>query len=156
MRYLGGFIGGNDHKLEWVKGMVKVWVDGVKNLASVVAKRFPQTAYAGLTFSMQNEWQYVQRTVPGIAALFDPLEKEIRSNFLPVLLGVDSISAEMQELLGHGTKMAGLGIRNPVASADMLFEASRQACEVLTDSLVNGGEPNLAEHKASVRRASTK
>ncbi|KAL7503120.1 hypothetical protein ACHAXN_000965, partial [Cyclotella atomus] len=155
MRYLGGFIGGNEHKLEWVKEKVKVWVDGVKILASV-AKRFPQTAFAGLTFSLQSEWQYVQRTVPGIAALFDPLEKEIRTNFLPVLLGVESISTEMRELLGQSAKMAGLGLRNPVATADLLFEASRQACEVLTDSLVNGGELNLAEHKAAVRKASTK
>lgn len=106
MRYLGGFIGGYDYKLEWVREKVRGWVDGVKILASV-AKRFPQTAYAGLTFSLQNEWQYVMRTVPGIAALFDPLEKEIRSNFLPALLEVPAISADMRQLMAQSVKMAG-------------------------------------------------
>jgi hypothetical protein len=58
MRYLGGYIGSRDSKLEWVEEKVRVWVDGVKILASV-AKRFPQTAFAGLTISLQNEWQYL-------------------------------------------------------------------------------------------------
>ena len=70
MQYLGGFIGGSDFKHEWVKEKAKVWVDGVKILASV-AKRFPQTAFAGVTFCLQNKWQYEQCTVPGVAALFD-------------------------------------------------------------------------------------
>jgi hypothetical protein len=48
MRYLGGYIGSCESKLEWVEEKVRVWVDGVKILASVV-KRFPQTAFAGLT-----------------------------------------------------------------------------------------------------------
>ena len=38
---------------------------------------------------------------------------------------------------------------------DLLFEASKnKACQVLTDSLVKGGELNLAEHKVAVQRAS--
>jgi hypothetical protein len=154
MRYLGGYIGSRDSKLEWVEEKVRVWVDGVKILASVV-KRFPQTAFAGLTISLQNEWQYLMRTVTGIAALFDPLEKEIRSNFLPRLLGVDSISAEMCQLMAQGVKQAGLGIRNPVETTDTLFKVSKEACGELVDSLVNGKRLALAEHKATVRQAST-
>jgi hypothetical protein len=120
-----------------------------------MARKFPQTAFAGMAFSLQSEWQYVLCTVPGIATLFDPLEKEIRSNFLPALLGVESISAEMRQLMANGVKQAGLGIRNPVETADILFAASKDACQVLTDSLVDGTAFNLAEHKASVRKAST-
>ncbi|KAL3768952.1 hypothetical protein ACHAWO_004062 [Cyclotella atomus] len=152
--YLGGFIGGNEYKLEWVREKVKGWVDGVKILASV-ARRFPQMAYAGLTISLQNEWQYVMRTVPGIAALFDPLEKEIRANFLPALLEVPSISAEMRQLMAQGVKQAGLGIRNPVESADLFFGASKDACEELVRSMLEG-DFNLAVHKAKVSQALTK
>ncbi|KAL7502374.1 hypothetical protein ACHAXN_001333, partial [Cyclotella atomus] len=154
LRYLGGFIGGNVDKLDWVKNKVKGWVDGVKILASV-ARRFPQTAFAGKTISLQNEWQYVMRTVPGIAALFDPLEKEIRCTFLPSLLGVPSISAEMRQLMANGVKQAGLGIRNPVESADLFFGTSKHACEELVRSMLEG-EFNLAVHKSTVRQASTK
>jgi hypothetical protein len=42
-RYLGGFVGGNEYKLDWVRKKVRGWVDGVKILASI-ACRFPQTA----------------------------------------------------------------------------------------------------------------
>jgi hypothetical protein len=153
-RYLGGFIGGCDPKLEWVKEKVKVWADGVNILASV-AKHYPQTAFAGLTISLQNEWQYTLRTVPGVAALFDPVEKAIRSRFLPALLGVDSISAEMRLLMAQGVKQAGLGIRNPVEAADTLFEVSKKACCELVDSLVHSKRLNIAEHRAAVRVAST-
>ena len=61
-RYLGGFIGSAQKKEEWLGGMVGKWVNAVKTL-SVVAERYPQTAYAGFTFCLQNEWQYVQRVV---------------------------------------------------------------------------------------------
>jgi hypothetical protein len=153
-RYIGGFVGGRDNKLEWVAEKVRGWVDGVNILASV-ARRFPQTAYAGLTMSLQNEWQYVMRTVPGIAALFDPLEKAIRGRFLPALLEVPSISAEMRQLMANGVKQAGLGIRNPVESADLFFGTSKDACEELVRSFFEG-EFNLAVHKSKVRQASTK
>jgi hypothetical protein len=38
--------------------MVEKWAAAVVTL-STVAERYPQTAYAGFTFCMQNEWQAV-------------------------------------------------------------------------------------------------
>ncbi len=61
-RYLGGFIGSTQMKEEWLGDFVGKWVSAVKTL-SVVAERYPQTAYARFTFCLQNEWQYVQRVV---------------------------------------------------------------------------------------------
>ena len=51
-------------------------------------EEWPQTAYAGFTFYLQNEWQYVQRVVAGIGALFAPLERMIRDHFLRSLVGI--------------------------------------------------------------------
>ena len=93
-RYLGGFVGSKREKEEWVKKKVEVWEKGVNILAGI-AKRFPQTAFAGVAMSLQHEWQYVARTVPGIGHLFAPVERAIRNNFLPTLLGEDSITGEM-------------------------------------------------------------
>ena len=56
--------------------MVGKWVSAVKRL-SVVAERYPQTAYAGFTFCLQNEWEYVQRMVTDTGPFFQPLKKEI-------------------------------------------------------------------------------
>jgi len=50
--------------------MVDKWAAAVVTL-STVAERYPQTAYAGFAFFMQNEWQYVQRVVANTALLRD-------------------------------------------------------------------------------------
>jgi len=110
-RYLGGFIGSAEKKEEWLVGMVDKWAAAVVTL-STVAERYPQTAYAGFTFCMQNEWQYVVTdTVP----FFSPLEEVIHTHFLPALLGVSSveIDGDYHQLLTHSVKLGGLAIRNP-------------------------------------------
>ena len=124
-RYLGGFVGGEPEKEEWVRVKVKKWADGVKLLASI-AKRYPQTAYAGLTISLQAEWQYVARTVPGINFLFEPIERAIRHHFIPALLGIETVEMDLRTLLAGGLKQGGLGIRNVVDCANSLYETSKE------------------------------
>jgi len=46
-------------KAQWLQPQIQQWVKGVERLAQV-APRYPQTAYAGLTKSLQLEWQYLQ------------------------------------------------------------------------------------------------
>ncbi len=58
----------------------------VKTL-SIVAKCYPQNAYARFTFCLQNKWQYVQRVVADTAPFFAPLKAEICTSFcLPSLV----------------------------------------------------------------------
>lgn len=54
-RYVGGFLGSDEARDKWLEPQVQKWAEGVRQLA-MVAKRFPQTAYAGLTKSLQAEW----------------------------------------------------------------------------------------------------
>ena len=61
----------------WVKPQVDVWAHRVKVLAKI-ARRHPQSAYAGLEMSLQLEWQYLQRTVPGVGTLMGPIEEALR------------------------------------------------------------------------------
>jgi len=53
-RYLGGFIGSNASKVDWLGDMVTTWVTAVEMLA-LVAGNYSHAAYAGFTFSLQNE-----------------------------------------------------------------------------------------------------
>jgi hypothetical protein len=87
--YLGGCIGSAQRKEEWLGELVGKWIGAVKVL-STVAVGYPQTAYASLTFCLQNEWQYVQRVVLDTAPFFAPLESDIWTSFLPALLGIPS------------------------------------------------------------------
>ncbi|KAI2490762.1 hypothetical protein MHU86_23809 [Fragilaria crotonensis] len=84
-RYLGGFVGSGETEAAWVDPQVQQWIEGVHCLAAA-ARRYPQTAYAGLTQSLQSEWQYLQRVTPDIAPAFAPLETAIATVFLPALL----------------------------------------------------------------------
>jgi hypothetical protein len=58
-RYLGGFVGSGPTEADWIDPQIEKWVAGVHEL-SKVARRYPQTAYAGLSKSLQAEWQYLQ------------------------------------------------------------------------------------------------
>ena len=154
-RYLGGFLGGEPEKEEWVRAKAEKWADGVRILASI-AKQYPQTAFAGLTISLQAEWQYVARTVPGINYIFEPVERAIRHHFIPALLGIDKVDGELRTLLAGGLKQGGLGIRNVVDSANALYETSREACDLLVESMLEGKRLRLGSHRRQVQKASLK
>ena len=83
-RYLGGFIGGRVTEDQWIKAKVEGWAEWVKTLAGV-ARKHPQSAYAGLQKSLQQEWAFVQWVTPGISNAFGPVEEEITKAFLPAL-----------------------------------------------------------------------
>ena len=70
----------------WLQPMIAQWTEGVERLATV-AKRYPQTAFAGLARSLQSEWQYIQRVAPYTGHFFEPVEAVLRDTFLPALLG---------------------------------------------------------------------
>jgi hypothetical protein len=75
-RYVGGFLGSDAAVSLWLPPQIQQWVSGVASLAKVT-KRYPQTAYAGLTKSLQQEWQYLQRGVPNCRPAFEPVEEVI-------------------------------------------------------------------------------
>jgi hypothetical protein len=47
-RYVGGFVGSGEAEAAWVDPQVQQWIEGVQSLA-MAARRYPQTAYAGVT-----------------------------------------------------------------------------------------------------------
>ena len=71
-RYLGGFLGDMAAEREWLEKKVQGWKEFVRILAGVTLKH-PQSAYAGLQKSLQQEWAFVQRVTPGVGAAFGPV-----------------------------------------------------------------------------------
>ena len=65
---------------------MEAWAHGVRVLAKI-ARWHPQLAYAGLGMLLQSEWQYLQRTVPGVGTLMGPIEETLRVKFFPALFG---------------------------------------------------------------------
>ena len=152
-RYLGSFVGSDATRDAWLRPKVEAWANGVRALARV-ARRYPQAAYAGLTKSLQCEWQFTQRVTPDSARLFEPVENALRNHFVPALLGDgNEVEHDLRILTSLGVKQAGVGIADPTATADACFAASEAATMALTKALLDGTPLDVAAHNAKVRRA---
>ena len=156
-RYVGGYIGSTAMKDRWIEPKVAGWVEGVKSLARV-ATRYPQSAYAGFTQSLQSEWQYLSRCVKGVGAHLQPVEDAIREHLIPSLFQTtsDKVPEDMRLLLTHGVKQGGMNICNPVTAAERLNESSEEACAALVTSLTQDSRLDAQGHAQCVRQASTK
>ena len=104
---------------------VNRWVKGMEDFGRI-AKRYPQSIYAGLTKSLQQEWMYVQRVVPGVRERFAPIEKAIVEDFLLALLGqLVEVVTQMREQLAKPARTAKLSIPNPVEKTEARHAHSR-------------------------------
>ena len=73
---------------------------------------YPQTVYAGLSMSLQVEWQYLMLTVLGVREYMITVEEALANKFLLKLLGIQSISGRLRKRLNLGAKKGqGLGYR---------------------------------------------
>ena len=133
-RYIGSFIGTEESLHEWLAPKIKAWTNHVK-LLSRVAKRYPQTAFAALTKSLQNEWTYLQRVVPDVSAAFQPIENALAEDFIPALFGDKACPS--RDLTQLPVRHAGLGIPNPVTSSDKHFTVSLAMTNQVTASIRN-------------------
>ena len=146
-RYLGGFIGTEESKARWLKPKIQHWTRGVELLAKV-AKRHPQTAYAGLTRSFQHEWAFVQRTTPIEGSEFDPVEKAITESFIPALFKTEAAPNEqLRSLYSLPVRHSGLGIPRPTETATLNYASSVGCTEVLTQSLVRGSQLQVQTYR---------
>ena len=103
--------------------------------------------------SLQLEWQYLQRTVPGVGTLTGPIEKFLGEIFFPALFRGEEINADVRKILGHSVKHIGLGIPDPRLSSDSANNTSKEDSGGLVDSLLGGSSLNYIGHRAFIRKA---
>ena len=70
---------------------------------------------------------------------FEPVERALRQEFIPALLGLpkEDILGRFRELLSQSVKKGGLGIRNPVDSADHVHTTSTDAATHLVCTMLD-------------------
>ena len=84
---------------------------------------------------MRHKLKYLQRTIPDIAELFQPLEEIIQQRFIPALLGGQLMSGAERLLLSLPAKYGGFSIDNPVTTCEENHEASTSLSQQLTMQL---------------------
>ena len=74
---MGGYIGDREAEGGWLASKIKGWTESVAILSGV-ARKHPQSDYAGLQKSLQQEWAFVQRVTLGVEdSLGHPLHNEL-------------------------------------------------------------------------------
>ena len=104
--------------------------------------------------SLQLEWQYLQRTVPGVGTLMGPIEGSLREKLFPTLFGGEEINANFRQILGHSINHGGLGIPDPRLSEESAYNTSKAASGDLVDYLLGGTYLNYVGHRAFIHGAS--
>ena len=148
-RYLGGFIGSLSSRDTWLQSRLSDWIFGIRAL-SEVATKYPQTAYAGLQKSLQQEWTFLQRVLPEIGPHFEEVEKAIHQSFLPALFGEklsDNLSY-VRPISSLPVRYAGLAIPNPSTTSSTNYGDSTLLCSHLIRAIQGKDKFMMADHSA--------
>ena len=116
IRHLGGFFRNGAAEEIWTEEKVKGWAESVKTLTGV-AHNHPQSTYAGLKKSLQQEWAFVQQVNPSIRNAFGPAEEALRETFLPALFqGLEEGEPEIG-VTRLSVKQTGLTLPDPTKTS---------------------------------------
>ncbi len=134
-RHIGAALGSDAFKEEFVKMKVDKWVKDVEELA-IIAEDEPQSVFSAFNTAIVHRWTFIQRTVGGISEYFEPLEDVIRNKLIPALVG-RQVSDDEREMLSLPYRFGGMGIQNPVETADHEYKTSVAVTKNLTQLIIS-------------------
>ena len=149
-RYLGGFLSNMSAEREWLGKKVQGWKESVAILAGVALKH-PQSAYAGLQKSLQQEWAFVQRVTPGVGAAFGLVKEALREVFVPALFRGLTEGLPTRENTRLPVNQAGLAIPDPVKTVPENWTVSCVITGHLVAALRGQAVFRTADHTACLR-----
>ena len=118
-RYIGGFIGDEESKRDWLQDRKSKWENNICTISKTAGK-YPQESNLAVVRAIQSERIFLQRVTKNTRYSFAGVEKLLRETFLSCLFFRKSIS--LPPIVGTLStilvKKAGLGLQNPVTSAD--------------------------------------
>ena len=125
---------------------------GHPHVLARIALHYPQTAYAGLSKSLQAEWQYMHRVIEDVGEYFAPIEEALATVFIPALLGGKE-GEQLRDLFTLPVRQAGLNIPNPAKKARDGYQASLECTKALTASLLARSDLDAIGYAGSVKEA---
>jgi len=133
--HLGAPLGTQDYINKFASEKVDQWGRDLK-LLSAIATTQPHAAFAAFCHGLSSKWSFLSRTIPQVGHLFSTLENIIRSKLIPSLTGQPPPNDLNRDLFALPARLGGLGLRNPVATSDMEYTASRQICGPLVEQIL--------------------
>ncbi len=157
-RHLGAAIGNRDFTKQYVQDKVAIWTQELHQLAEVATSQ-PHAAYTGFIHGLSNRWTYLQRTIPDINDLFQPLEDAIHQAFIPALTGHPPCSKSTRDLLSLPVRHGGMGLINPTDTSTHNFQTSEKMTSPLTEIILSQDQTKdvdatkIATLKKEIRKA---
>jgi hypothetical protein len=133
-RDLGGVIGSEDFSTHFVSKKVSSFCEEME-LLSHFAVSSPHAAHAAFVHGLRHRWLFLQRTIPNISYLFQPLEDIIREKFIPALLGGQLVSEAERLMLSLPGRYGGLALDNPTNTCANNHSFSCKLSKQLTEQL---------------------
>ena len=124
-------------------------------ILSGVSQKHPQSAYAGLQKSLQQEWAFVQRVTPGVGNAFRPVEMAPKETFLPALFEGLGEGVTERGVTCLPVKQAGLALSDPYQTAPENWTASYVITGHLVAELRGQVEFQTAYHSACLQEGWT-
>ena len=90
-----------------------------------IAEEDPQAALSAYNTGLSQRWKFVQRTIPNIEHLFEPLGHVIRNNLIQTICG-RSISELERKFFALPYQYGGVGILNPKETSQREYDTSLQ------------------------------
>ena len=142
-RHLGAAIGMESYRAEYVSGKVSEWAAALENLVDI-ARKNPHIAYSNFIRSFKCKWGYLQRTIPDIGPLFQPIEDIIRHKFIPLVVG-KHVSDLERRVLALPIRMGGMAIEDPTKAANHQYSSSRFINTPLVELILGSENGNIAD-----------
>ena len=155
--HLEATVGSEEFKEEYVKMKVEEMTMELKKL-SKIGETEPHAAYAAFTHGWKHKWTYLSRTIADIGELMRPLENCIRYSFIPAITNGHKCNDEERLILTLPPRLGGLGIPNPVTSADQEYNNSLKVTSALAERIITQeqwndvDEQNIKEIKSKISK----
>ena len=145
--YLGGFIGYGEFKSDWLEECTETWERNIHTISKTAGGN-PQESDAVVVCVIQSERIFLQHGTKNTGDAFSGVEKMLWETFLPRLFFAKSkyLSPIVGTLSKMPVKKSGLGLLNPLTSANEKYLISQRASTELIRYLTGEGKLSNSDH----------
>ena len=161
-KYLGGFIGTESGKNEYIQDKIESWVKQLETL-SIIAQYEPQAAYSAFVSGFKHRFTYHTRTLENIQPLLAQVDHIIDTKFIPAITEGRVLSTMERKLISLPVRLGGLGI--PIISETCVLDRqnSKMMCEPQVYKIVHQNQrddpypefPSLKTIREKIRTSKT-